>query len=184
MSGSNVNANLTANIAQFQAAMQQAAATMQAFATTTTQAQAQAQAALNATGQAARNAGQAVQQGAGTAGNAAQALGGTLNNLGITAALAGRKISAMIDETLAGRWRQFDGTLASVVTRLIAANAALGGMVVAAGAAAAAVAYLAYQWVATANAIRAPEGAQVLYSQHTVAPTTRLPPASSGCGTS
>jgi hypothetical protein len=168
MSGSNVNANLTANIAQFQAAMQQAAATMQAFATTTTQAQAQAQAALNATGQAARNAGQAVQQGAGTAGAAANALGGTLNNLGITAALAGRKISAMIDETLAGRWRQFDGTLASVVTRLIAANAALGGMVVAAGAAAAAVAYLAYQWVATANAIRAAEGAQVLYSQHTV----------------
>jgi hypothetical protein len=153
MSG-NVNATLTADIAAFQAAMNQAAQAAQSFAAGVTASQAQAQAAFNATGAAATRAGAAVTHGATAAGTAAGGLASKIGGLGISADLAARKLSAMLDETLAGRWRQFDGTLASVVTKMLAANAALGGMVVAAGAAAGAVAYLAYEWIATTNAIK------------------------------
>lgn len=165
MSG-NVNANVSADIAQFMAAMQQAAAQMNTFASTVASASAQAQASMGAMGTATQNATNNMRTGFTNAGGAAGTLGGRLANLGMSADFAARKLSAVIDESLAGRWRQFDGTVASIVTRIIAANAALGGMIVAAAAATAAVGYLAYSWIQTANAIKQAENNMILMGTH------------------
>lgn len=70
----------------------------------------------------------------------------SLGTTGITASLTGRKLSALIDESIAGRWRQFDGTLASVMGTMLNMNPVLGASTAAVGLLAGAVAYLAYQW--------------------------------------
>jgi hypothetical protein len=60
----------------------------------------------------------------------------------------------MLDEGVAGRWRQFDGTLLAVAARMASFNPILTAEIGLLAAAAAGVGYLAYQWIATETAIR------------------------------
>jgi hypothetical protein len=155
MSGGNVNANITANVAQFNAAMAQATAAMNQFAA---QAQAQANAAASGIQAATATMTNNMRQ----AGSAVNGFSNNINNLGVSAGYVARKLSAMLDESIAGRWRQFDGTLSSVVATMAAANLAMTATVGVAAAAAGAVGYLAYQWIHLGMSARSAAGEMVM----------------------
>ncbi len=88
-----------------------------------------------------------------------------MTGLGNNAALTGRKLSSLIDESVAGRWRQFDGTMASIVARIFEMNSGLGAAAVALGATAGAIAYLGYQWYEADKAQRTYVGGAAITGQ-------------------
>jgi len=168
MSGSagNVNAQLTANIAQFTAAMAAAAASVQQFTTASQNAANQAAASM-ATAAASINA--SANQVTGAFNNVSPAIGKTttqLNTLGLRANFVGRELHAIVDETITGRWTQFSGTIANVVGTMAQANPILTAQIGIVAALAAGVAVLAYQWAATATAINHAEGEMLIVGQH------------------
>jgi len=89
-----------------------------------------------------------------------------MQNLGLRANFAGRELHAVIDEVVAGRWTFFAGTMTNIVGTMAQANPLLTAQIAIVAALAAGVGYLAYQWIATANAIRSAEGEMLIVGQH------------------
>jgi hypothetical protein len=160
MSGSNINANINVDAAQFQAAMAAAAASTQQFAQ-------QAQAAFQQASASMAQSSAAMAAAAAQAAAAAATLQNRITQVGTSAGYTARKLSAMLDEAIAGRWRQFDGTLASVVTTFGRLNIAMTAAAAGVAGLAIGVGYLAVQWIKAENAAKEAAGAMTIAGQNT-----------------
>ncbi len=159
MSGTtaNVNVNITASVAQLRQQLQQAsvqlaqlrvqlASLSQAPGSGTNQARAQLQALEQQAAQARAQIGLLRAQ--------IQLAEAQAANFGVTAGFAARKVQALVDEALANRWNQFNGTLASVIGQFAQLNTAVTMAVGGLALLAAPIAYQAYLWVEAEKAAK------------------------------
>jgi hypothetical protein len=173
MSG-NVNATLTANIAQFQAAMAQAAASSQAFAAQQAAAAAAAQNSFNTLASGVNAAVASLNSSFNQVQAQTRTLNTNFNNLGLSAHFLGRELHAVVDEALAGRWGQLQGTVANVLFTIGAINPLLTAQITAVAAIAGGVGYLAYQWYEVQRAIRQTTGEMTVAGTLTTESTNQI----------
>lgn len=159
MSGTtqNVNVNITASVAQLRQQLQQASVQLAQLRvqlaglnTAPGAGTNQAQAQIRALGQQATQTRAQIE----LLRAQIQLAEASAANFGVSAGFAARKIQALVDESLANRWNQFNGTLASVIGQFAQLNT---GATMAAGALAllaAPLIYQAYLWVEAEKAAK------------------------------
>lgn len=76
------------------------------------------------------------------------------NQFGVTAGFAARKVQALVDEALANRWNQFNGTMASVIGQFAQMNTSATMAAGALALLAAPLIYQAYLWVEAEKAAK------------------------------
>lgn len=163
---STVQAQLSADIAAFQAAMQAAAASVNQFAAQTQTAAGNASSAFATMAGNVNNNLNRTNASFTQLNNNVTATHNAFNVLGMRANFVGRELHAIIDETVAGRWTQFSGTATNILGTMAQLNPVLTAQIGIVAALAAGVGYLAYQWIATANAVRHAEGEMLIVGQN------------------
>jgi hypothetical protein len=164
MSGTtqNVNVNITASVSQLRQQLQQASVQL---AQLRVQLAALSQAPGSGTNQAQAQLKALEQQASATRAQVAllrsqiQLAEAQASSFGVSAGFATRKIQALVDEALANRWNQFNGTLASVIGQFAQINTAATMVVGSLALLASPLLYQAYLWVEAEKAAKAYMGA-------------------------